>query len=176
MPRLRRLWTDADGYRCPVCGGLGVVPADDNDETLGQRRDYTDREKAALGKQGKAVWLDGHWAFPVASKSDFDAAVTALGRTPGKNRTTVRRYLIALAKKNGWPSPASWNSDGSTKSSGRSALLPPSRLAEFSAEIEALALPPTPSRLTRQHRGHTERGRRERDWLTHRFGAWGVPD
>lgn len=85
------------------------------------RADYTDAEKAALGKQGKAVYIDGHWAFPTPSRSDFDNAVRALGRTPGKNRATVRKYLIRRAKQEGWPIPSSWQSDGSTK---RTQLLP----------------------------------------------------
>jgi HK97 family phage prohead protease len=84
------------------------------------RRDYTDAQKAALGKEGKAVWIDGHWAFPVNSEADFNDAVASVGRTPGKNRGTVRKYLIGLAKKNGWDIPSTWNSDGTIKSTPRS--------------------------------------------------------
>jgi HK97 family phage prohead protease len=84
------------------------------------RRDYTDAQKAALGKDGKAIWLDGHWAFPVNGKADFDDAVTSVGRTPGKNRLKVRIFLIGLAKKNGWDYPASWATDGTTNATPRS--------------------------------------------------------
>lgn len=82
------------------------------------RREFSDREREALGKVGKAIWLDGHWAFPTPTRGDYDNAVTALGRTPGKNRVKVRRYLIGRAKAEGWPIPPSWNADGTI---GRSA-------------------------------------------------------
>jgi HK97 family phage prohead protease len=98
------------------------------------RRDYSDAQKAALGKEGKAVWIDGHWAFPVNSEADFNDAVTSIGRTPGKNRGTVRKYLIGLAKKNGWDIPSTWNSDGTTKSTPRSVP----NFEELELELRAL--------------------------------------
>jgi HK97 family phage prohead protease len=102
------------------------------------RGDYTDAEQATLGNQGHAVWLDGHWAFPVKTKADFDAAVLAVGRTPGPNRVKVRRFLIQLAKDNGWAFPPTWNANGTT--TGRSAELVP-RDAEFLFELRRLAGP-----------------------------------
>jgi HK97 family phage prohead protease len=97
-------------YEVRYVGSLAVV------ET---RRDYSDAEKAALGKDGKALWLDGHWAFPVNNAEDFADAVTSVGRTPGKNRTKVRKYLLALARKYGYDAPPSWASDGTVKRSRR---------------------------------------------------------
>jgi len=112
------------GTTCAGCAGLGKIPPDDDEDDDGRpegRRDFTDREKALLGKQGKAVYIDGHWAYPTPTRSDYDNAVSALGRTPGRNRATVRKYLIRRARQEGWPIPASWQSDGSVK---RIALLP----------------------------------------------------
>jgi HK97 family phage prohead protease len=108
-----RALADAIGLEVRSYGASGIAVAE-------KRGDYTDKEKAVLGAVGKAVWIDGHWAFPVNSEADFNDAVTSIGRTPGKNRGTVRKYLIGLAKKNGWDIPSTWNSDGSTKSTPRS--------------------------------------------------------
>jgi Escherichia/Staphylococcus phage prohead protease len=126
-----------DGGTCPICGGAGRIPddADEDGGEDGQRSDYSDADKARLGKAGKAVWIDGHWAFPVGTKADFDDAARALGRTPGKNRAKVRRYLIGLAKKNGWDYPASWAADGSLKRS--SVLLAANDTAELKRELYA---------------------------------------
>lgn len=111
-----------NGTTCLRCDGTGRVPTMPEDEAEAEsRRNFTDAEKTALGKQGKAVYIDGHWAFPTPTRADFDNAVRALGRTPGKNRATVRKYLIRRARAEGWPIPASWNSDGTTK---RALLLP----------------------------------------------------
>ncbi len=101
---------ETDEYEVRYVGSLAVV------ET---RRDFTDAEKAALGKEGKAVYFDGGWHFPTPTRTDYDNAVLALGRTPGKNRALVRRYLIGRAKAEGWPIPPSWNSDGTIKRSLR---------------------------------------------------------
>jgi HK97 family phage prohead protease len=169
---------DATGA-CPTCDGTGWADGDDDGDCGDRahregRRDFTGRELAALGKQGQAVWIGGHWAYPTPTRTDYDNAVTALGRTPGKNRQTVRKYLIGRAKTEGWPIPDSWNTDGTTKGSGRSTTLPRSRLDEFELELAALAIPG--SRLVRQHRGPTERDKREHDWLVRRFTPWGVPE
>jgi hypothetical protein len=108
-----RALADAVGFEVRSYGASGIAVA----ETRG---DYTDAQKAALGKEGKAVWIDGHWAYPVATKVDFDDAVQSIGRTPGKNRAKVRKYLIGLAKKNGWTYPSTWNTDGTTRAAPRS--------------------------------------------------------
>lgn len=144
-----------------------------------QRRDYSESEKAALGKQGRAIWIDGHWAYPVASASDFANAVTSLGRTPGRNRVKVRKYLLGLARKYGYEAPSSWASDGTTKSaSGRSASYnlgdlrrelrgerrrrPPPAVTKTSS---TRALRAELNRLSRSARGATSRDREERLWL-----------
>jgi HK97 family phage prohead protease len=141
---------DQDGdelLQCPVCGYRGPEAnfTQDGDEDDGRamafaegiaesRRDFTDKEKAQHGKQGMAVYVDGHWAFPTPTRQDYDNAVKALGRTPGKNRAKVRRYLMKRARQEGWPIPDSWQSDGSIK---RGEVLPFALRAEY---IDVFAL------------------------------------
>ncbi|MGZ4217408.1 MAG: hypothetical protein ACXVS6_16875 [Solirubrobacteraceae bacterium] len=136
---------------------------------------------------------DGAWHFPTLTRADFDNAVQALGRTPGRNRTTVRRYLIKRARAEGWPIPSSWQSDGSVKraalvendsddlrfqlecakfgSSSRPAVALASNddLAAVRmqlAEIRDRVLEARQlDRLARQFRGATERDRKEDEWL-----------
>ena len=166
---------DSDGYRCPVCGGLGQIPADeeDGDGRSEPRRDFTDREKAQLGKQGKAVYIDGHWAYPTPTRTDYDNAVTALARTPGRNRQAVRKYLIKRAKQEGCPIPESWNSDGTTKATRRSVALPPSRLDEFELTLMAMQ---AGSRLTRANRVPSARDTQEETWRRARESRERVSD
>jgi HK97 family phage prohead protease len=130
-------------------GSLGVVEA---------RRDFTDREKAALGKRGLALWIDGHWAFPTPTRSDFDNAVQSIGRTPGRNRATVRRYLMKRARAEGWPIPPSWGSDGSIKSGSRSSATSLGELQLRAAFARADVQEAQWSQLTRQYQGPTDRG------------------
>ena len=122
---------------CPSCGTKVPVNdenlADDDDDDEA-RRDFTQAQLESLGRAGKAVWIDGHWSYPTPMRSDYDNAVQAIGRTPGRNRATVRRYLMKRARAEGWPIPSSWNGDGSTKSSGRS-LLAPNDSAELEHEL-----------------------------------------
>jgi HK97 family phage prohead protease len=112
---------------CPSCGENVPVTDDnlkaDDDDDDGRsegRRDFTEAQLVSIGKAGKALWIDGHWAYPTPMRSDFDDAVISIGRTPGRNRQTVRKYLMRRAKAEGWPIPSTWNTDGSTKSAGRS--------------------------------------------------------
>ena len=174
------------GTRCPDCSGSGDCPrcsgtgVDDDTERsqrprVERRPEYSDAEKAQLGKKGRAIWLDGHWAFPVANKQDYDNATAALGRTPGKNRVKVRQYLIKLAKANGWEIPANWNADGTTKTAARSSVaIPHAYTSAALNELEATLLLPA-SRLSRQARGPSPRDNAERNWLKHRFGARANP-
>jgi HK97 family phage prohead protease len=133
-----RIGLEVRGY---TPGGLAVVQS---------RREFTDKEKAALGKQGLAVYYDGSWHYPTPTKADYDNAVQSIGRTPGKNRTKVRRYLINRAKAEGWPIPPTWNSDGTVKRSydfanlrelRRQAGLPPGAVRLYKRP------PPRPVRL-----------------------------
>jgi hypothetical protein len=96
---------------CPNCGQSIVVDSDEDNRSEG-RRDFTAAQLESLGKAGKALWLDRHWAFPTPTRGDNDNAVKSVGRTPGKNRATVRRYLIQRARQEDWPIPPSWQSDG----------------------------------------------------------------
>ncbi len=123
-----RQWANQHGQECDSCGGTGECPDCDGqgwtspDGTDGRsepRRDFTAAQLQSLGKAGKAIWIDGHWAYPTPMRSDYDNAVQAIGRTPGRNRQTVRKYLMGRAKQESWPIPSSWNSDGSTNSDRR---------------------------------------------------------
>ena len=109
---------DDPNTACTTCRGFGWVPVggDDEDDAEG-RRDFSDKEKEQHGKAGQAIWIDGHWAYPTPTRQDYDNAVRALGRTPGKNRAKVRRYLMKRARGEGWPIPDSWQSDGTLKRS-----------------------------------------------------------
>ena len=66
---------------CPNCGGRGLVNVvDDEDARAEGRRNFTAAQLVSLGKAGKALWLDGHWAYPTPMRSDYDNAVKAVGQ------------------------------------------------------------------------------------------------
>jgi uncharacterized Zn finger protein (UPF0148 family) len=174
-----------DGNRqCPTCNGTGKVQDDDDEDAdmddgrkaeiiAEARRDFTDKEKEQHGKQGAAVWIDGHWAFPTPTRADFDNAVRALGRTPGRNRATVRRYLIARAKKMGWPIPSSWQSDGSIKRSQLDLDAVELELRAMRHRLPSLRSSDAELELERMGRELAERKQLERAFLAP-SGTWRV--
>jgi hypothetical protein len=129
---------------------------------LETRRDFSDKERERHGRNGKAIWLDGHWAFPTPTRADYDNAVKAVGRTPGKNRQKVRRYLMKRAREEGWPIPDTWASDGSIKTSRSVASITAVQIDRFEAELALITT--GASRIARAARGQTERDRQEETW------------
>ena len=71
------------------------------------RSKYSESELEKLGEEGKALWLDDHWAFPTATRDDYEKALHMVALS-NASPTKVRAYLIKRAKAEGWPIPQTW--------------------------------------------------------------------
>lgn len=89
--------------------------------------DATAEQLRALKKQGKAMAnASGDPSFPIKQRAGSDSlanAIRAVGRTrpnTPEQRAKVRRYIIGVARKNGWSAdiPDTWNSDGTLSTGG----------------------------------------------------------
>jgi HK97 family phage prohead protease len=155
----------SDGYPCPVCGGLGWVPpdADEEDGRAARAGKYAAHQLAQLGGKGMAFKNpDGHWSYPTATMTDLANAVQSIGRAPESLRPAVRRYIAARARKMGLTHlvPTAWNKDGST---GRSKPSTPSELRVHAAALRGRAVELEAEELVRRDR--LRRGLPERDGI-----------
>lgn len=74
-----------------------------------------DLRQAARDKaKASGATLPGTTSYPTQTRPLFDKAVMAVGRG-GADHNTIRAYLIKRGKAMGWPTPDSWNPDGSLK-------------------------------------------------------------
>jgi HK97 family phage prohead protease len=132
------------GGICPMCGGLGVLPADDDgDEGDGrsQRGQYSEAEKATLGAKGQAIKYNGSWHFPVVSRQDLLSAIHLIGQAPQSMQPAVKRYLIGRAKALNASRmiPAAWSS-GSRASTPADLRMQAESLRARALEMEVAAL------------------------------------
>lgn len=83
------------------------------------RSKYSTSELEKLGNEGKALWLDDHWAFPTKTRDDFDKAVkmVPLSNTPAAK---IKAYLRKRANAEGWPIPESLQRAASCETCGGS--------------------------------------------------------
>jgi HK97 family phage prohead protease len=109
------------GGICDVCGGLGIVDPDaDDDEGDGRSaRSYTASEIEDLGRQGKAFKNpDGHYSYPIVTRQDLLNAIHAIGRSGLADKTPLRKFIIRRARELNASRliPTTWASDGTTRS------------------------------------------------------------
>lgn len=76
------------------------------------RRTRTDDEVEALGRQGKALWVNGHYAWPIEDVTDLTAAVQSFGRAASSaGAAAIRAWIIKRARALDATDllPQSWN-------------------------------------------------------------------
>jgi hypothetical protein len=139
------------GGKCPECGGLGYVNPDDDDGDEGDgraaRAKYSAAELKTMMAKGHALAnANGEASFPIDDAQDLSRAIKAVGRS-SRDPQRVRQHVMKNARRLKLTAmiPPSWGSDGSLKRSRaeleawamvtRSRDLPPSRIAEFEADL-----------------------------------------
>jgi HK97 family phage prohead protease len=110
---LRQAWGNQHGRSCPTCDGSGDCPTcdgkgwvnhdgddeDGNDGRSDVRRDRTDAQVQALGKQGLALWVGDHYAWPIAGVTDLKAAIQSFGRAQSSaGATAVKAWITKRAR------------------------------------------------------------------------------
>ena len=84
---------------CPTCDGTGTVWQSNDDDRSEKRRDRTDKEVQELGRQGLALWVGDHYAWPIVDAVDLDAAVQSFGRAKSSaGSSAVKRWIILRAR------------------------------------------------------------------------------
>ena len=84
---------------CPTCDGTGTVWQSNDDDRSEKRRDGTDKEVQELGRQGLALWVGDHYAWPIVDAVDLDAAVQSLAeRRAAPGSSAVKRWIILRAR------------------------------------------------------------------------------